>query len=99
MFTITDGNISEIRYKTHTKVLEYLYKGNHNLIRAFIEHFEYIIQSNDPIGDDWVHIGNEKFNELCIMDYHYFSRLRKAGLATPPANSNNLIFKTVLTSF
>ena len=80
-------------YPPNTKTLEYLYKGQHNLIRVFVSHFQYGIHDNDTIGDDWGKVTNDKFNEFYMVYYDTFSLLHKAGIENTVPTSENSPFK------
>ena len=67
--------------------MKYLSLGYQNLIRYFINYLEYITYDNDPIGDDWINITYENFNDFCIKDYYNYRRLRDAVLINPRTNS------------
>ena len=98
LVTITDEDIPDICYQTHTKALESLSKGHQNIILAFIAFFEYKFYDNDPIGDDCVQITNDKFYEFHIMDYKDLWNLYKSGIATPlttPTTSSSKLYSIV----
>ena len=70
-------DIPDICYQTNTKALRSLSKEHQNLILSFIIYFEYIINYNNPIGDEWVQIISDDFNKFHIMDHHNLNRLYK----------------------
>ena len=69
------------------------YLWNKNLIQYFIEYFEHRTYDNDPIGDDWTNITNDKFNDFCMEDYYNFISLQEAGLLNPRPNSTTSSYK------
>ena len=77
---ITDTDIQNLCYKKSTKELKSIPIGHQNLIRSFIDYFEYIIYDNYPIGDDWIKITNDDFNDLCMKYYYNFRSLSEAGI-------------------
>ena len=40
-----------------------------------MDYFEYRAYYNDPIGDDWMDVTNDYFNDLCMKYYEGFVRL------------------------
>ena len=90
LVTIDDEDITYLRYPTDTKALKCLYKGHQNHIRIFIAYFHY---DSYHIGNDWVKVNNENFNEIHIIVYDYFSSLRKDGLVNHRPTSTTSSFK------
>ena len=78
-----DTDIPNLHYKTSTKSEEYLYIGKKNLVWSFTDYFEYKTYDNGPIGDDWMKITNENFNNFRMKDYYNFRTLREARLVNP----------------
>ena len=85
-----DTDIPNIWNRKSTKALEYLSIGHHNIIRIFIYYFQYQIHDNYPIGDDWVKINNDDFDELFIIGYNLFRIFYVAGVLNPRPNSITL---------
>ena len=69
--------------ETSTKELISLSLGHQNLIRSFIEYFEYRTYDNYPIGDDWTRITNKDFNDSRMKYYYKFRSLHEAVLVNP----------------
>ena len=65
-----------------------------DLIQIFVAYFQYQICNNNPIGDNWKNVDNEKFNEFCIIYYDAFSRLCKAVLANTIPTPTTSTFKS-----
>ena len=76
LINIVDTDTQNLCYETPTKELKSLSLGHHNLIRYFIDYFEYRTYNNYPIGDDWMKITNENFNDFRMKYYFNLEGLR-----------------------
>ena len=77
---ITTTDIPNFCYRTSTKSSESISIGHQNIIRIFISYFHYQTHDNDTIGNEWVKVSNNNFNEFCITGYDTFRRLCMDGL-------------------
>ena len=83
LVNIVDTDIRNLCYQATTKKIKYLSIGHQNLIRSFIDYFEYRTYYNDHNGDDWTNITNNNFNYFCMKDYYNIIILREYGLVNP----------------
>ena len=87
IFSINDEYIPDLLYSIDTKGSEYISKGHHNLIKIFIDYFQYRIHDSGLIGNDSVKVNNDNFNEFRITDYYSFRRLFEAVILNPRPNT------------
>ena len=59
----------------------------------FMPYLQQQIHDSDPIGNDWVEVTNENFNEFRVTLYNAFRWLRKARLVNHRPISTTWIFK------
>ena len=83
-------DIPNLYYKTSPKPSESLSICHQKFSRVFISYFHYQTHKNDLIGDDWVKVTNDNFNELQITGYDYLRKLWMAGLLNPVSSETTV---------
>ena len=74
--------------------MESLSKVPYNIIRIFIDFFKYLIHDSDTVGNDWVKVTNENFNEFHITCYDDFRSLDNAVIVNPSSNETTLPYRS-----